>query len=185
MTRPRPKRIRLPLTALAAVLLTPWLCPGGDGASVWREPELVRRGENEYELSVPARDVMARTTERDESIPEETEEPLAPAPEWIGDCCYYPDGSYYHQDGVYWLADLKTHYVYAERCWHLANGGILTDTGVYFPPITAPAGLLGLPLRLAAVMTALAGGPPWDPGAPPEEPVREDEVTEARSSSDR
>ena len=105
------------------------------------------------------------------------------APVWIGDCCYYADGSYYHQDGVYWLADLKTHYVYAEGCWHLANGGILTDTGVYYPRIAAPDGLLGLPWRLAAVMTSLAGGPPQNPGKPPAEPVRE--VTEARSSSDR
>jgi len=105
------------------------------------------------------------------------------APVWIGDCCYYADGSYYHQDGVYWLADLKTHYVYAEGCWHLANGGILTDTGVYFPRIAAPDGLLGLPWRLAAVMTSLAGGPPQNPGKPPAEPVRE--VTEARSSSGR
>ena len=105
------------------------------------------------------------------------------APVWIGDCCYYADGSYYHQDGVYWLADLKTHYVYAEGCWHLANGGVLTDTGVYFPPMAAPDGLLGLPWRLAAVMTSLAGGPPQNPGKPPAEPVRE--VTEARSSSGR
>ena len=105
------------------------------------------------------------------------------APVWIGDCCYYADGSYYHQDGVYWLADLKTHYVYAEGCWHLANGGVLTDTGVYFPPMAAPDGLLGLPWRLAAVMTSLAGGPPWNPGKPPAEPVRE--LTGARSSSGR
>ena len=105
------------------------------------------------------------------------------APVWIGDCCYYADGSYYHQDGVYWLADLKTHYVYAEGCWHFANGGILTDTGVYFPPIAAPDGLLGLPWRLAAVMTSLAGGPPQNPGKPPAEPVRE--LTGARSSSGR
>ena len=105
------------------------------------------------------------------------------APVWIGDCCYYADGSYYHQDGVYWLADLKTHYVYAEGCWHLANGGILTDTGVYYPRIAAPDGLLGLPWRLAAVMTSLAGGPPQNPGKPPAEPVRE--LTGARSSSGR
>ena len=105
------------------------------------------------------------------------------APEWIGDCCYYADGSYYHQDGVYWLADLKTHYVYAEGCWHLANGGVLTDTGIYYPRMAAPDGLLGLPWRLAAVMTSLAGGPPQNPGKPPAEPVRE--VTEARSSSGR
>ena len=105
------------------------------------------------------------------------------APVWIGDCCYNADGSYYHQDGVYWLADLKTHYVYAEGCWHLANGGVLTDTGVYFPPMAAPDGLLGLPWRLAAVMTSLAGGPPQNPGKPPAEPVRE--LTGARSSSGR
>ena len=105
------------------------------------------------------------------------------APVWIGDCCYYADGSYYHQDGVYWLADLKTHYVYAEGCWLLANGGVLTDTGIYYPRMAAPDGLLGLPWRLAAVMTSLAGGPPQNPGKPPAEPVRE--VTEARSSSGR
>ena len=105
------------------------------------------------------------------------------APVWIGDCCYYADGSYYHQDGVYWLADLKTHYVYAEECWHLANGGILTGTGVYYPSIAAPDGILGVPWRLAAVVTALVAGPPNDPGEPPPKPPRV--VIEVRSSSDR
>ena len=47
--------------------------------------------------------------------------------------------------------------MYAEECWHLANGGILTDTGVYYPPIAAPDGLLGVPWRLAAVVTAPSG----------------------------
>ena len=164
--------------ALAA-LLAPCLC-GGDDAPVWREPVMIRRGENELQLLTPEQTAeLERKRRETEAVPPEKEVP----PVWIGDCCYYADGSYYHQDGVYWLADLKTHYVYAEGCWHLANGGILTDTGVYFPPMAAPDGLLGLPWRLAAVMTSLAAGPPRNPGKPPAEPVRE--VTEARSSSDR
>ena len=71
---------------------------------------------------------------------------------------------------MYWRADLKTHYVYAEECWHLANGGILTGTGVYFPPVVAPVGALGIPWRLAAVTAALIAGPPEDPGKPPAKP---------------
>ena len=95
-----------------------------------------------------------------------------------------PDGGYYHKDGVYWRPDMKTHFVYDEECWHLANGGILTGTGVYYPPITAPDGFLGFPWRLAAVTVALIAGPPQDPGTPPEKPpVRV--ITEVRSSSDR
>ena len=84
---------------------------------------------------------------------------------------------------MYWRPDLKTHYVYAEECWHLANGGILTGTGVYYPPMAAPDGLLGIPWRLAAVVTALVAGPPNDPGAPPPKPTRV--IIEVRSSSDR
>ena len=78
---------------------------------------------------------------------DEAEEEKAPEPDpgWIGDCYYYADGGYYHKDGVYWRADMKTHYVYEEECWHLANGGILTGTGVYFPPVVAPEGALGIP----------------------------------------
>ena len=93
-----------------------------------------------------------------------------PDPGWIGDCYYYADGGYYHKDGVYWRADMKTHYVYEEECWHLANGGILTGTGVYFPPVAAPSGALGIPWRLAAVTVALIAGPPEDPGKPPAKP---------------
>ena len=107
-----------------------------------------------------------------------------PDPGWIGDCYYYADGGYYHKDGVYWRADLKTHYVYEEECWHLANGGILTGTGVYFPPVAAPDGLIGIPWRLAAVVTALIAGPPQNPGTPPEKPAAR-VVIEVRSSSDR
>ena len=101
-----------------------------------------------------------------------TEKKKAPEPDpgWIGDCYYYADGGYYHKDGVYWRADLKTHYVYEEECWHLANGGILTGTGVYFPPVVAPEGALGIPWRLAAVTAALIAGPPEDPGKPPAKP---------------
>jgi hypothetical protein len=91
-------------------------------------------------------------------------------PGWIGDCYYYADGGYYHKDGVYWRADMKTHYVYAEECWHLANGGVLTGTGVYFPPVVAPDGALGIPWRLAAVTVSLIAGPPEDPGKPPAKP---------------
>ena len=97
------------------------------------------------------------------------------APVWIGDCCYYADGSYYHKDGVYWLADLKTHYVYAEECWYLANDGILTATGVYYPPMAAPDGIFGIPWRLAAVISSLVAGPPQNPGRPPDPPERESE----------
>lgn len=147
---------------------------------VWRDPVIVQEKEGGHRLLTAeeadkrAKREQARLDARKKSEPD---------PGWIGDCYYYADGGYYHKDGVYWLADLKTHYVYAEGCWHLANGGILTDTGVYFPPMAAPDGLLGLPWRLAAVMTSLAAGPPRNPGKPPEEPVRE--VTEARSSSGR
>ena len=94
----------------------------------------------------------------------------APDPGWIGDCYYFADGGYYHKDGVYWRADMKTHYVYEEECWHLANGGVLTDTGVYFPPVVAPEGALGIPWRLAAVTVSLIAGPPENPGKPPAKP---------------
>ena len=101
---------------------------------------------------------------------DEAEKAPEPDPGWIGDCYYYADGGYYHKDGVYWRADMKTHYVYGEECWHLANGGILTGTGVYFPPVAAPSGALGIPWRLAAVTVALVAGPPEDPGKPPAKP---------------
>ena len=178
MTRPRPKSPHVLRTAAVLALLAPWFCPGGDESPVWREPSIIRTGETEYELPTPEKEAELRRKREAADAPKPP-----PAPVWIGDCCYYADGSYYHQDGVYWLADLKTHYVYAEGCWHLANGGILTDTGVYYPRIAAPDGLLGLPWRLAAVMTSLAGGPPQNPGKPPAEPVRE--LTGARSSSGR
>ena len=104
------------------------------------------------------------------SAADEAEKALEPDPGWIGDCYYYADGGYYHKDGVYWRADMKTHYVYAEECWHLANGGVLTDTGVYFPPVVAPEGALGIPWRLAAVTVSLIAGPPENPGKPPAKP---------------
>jgi len=153
------RRLRL---AAAIALLVPVFCSGGDAAPVWSDPVMVRRGGNNLELLTPEKADKIREKKLEAAKP--------PPPIWIGDCCYYADGSYYHKDGSYWLPDLKTHYVYAEKCWHLANGGVLTDTGIYYPPVTAPAGLLGLPLRLAAVMTSLAGGAPIDPGTPPEEP---------------
>ena len=106
------------------------------------------------------------------SAADEAEKAKAPEPDpgWIGDCYYYADGGYYHKDGVYWCADMKTHYVYEEECWHLANGGVLTDTGVYFPPVVAPEGALGIPWRLAAVTVSLIAGPPENPGKPPAKP---------------
>lgn len=103
---------------------------------------------------------------------------------WIGDCYYYADGGYYHKDGVYWRPDMKTYYVYEEECWHLANGGVLTGTGVYFPPVAAPDGILGIPWRLAAVVTALIAGPPENPGKPPEKPPAR-VIIEVRPSSGR
>ena len=126
--------------------------------------------------------VTVTVTGRNE--PDEKGTAPEPDPGWIGDCYYYADGGYYHKDGVYWRADLKTHYVYEEECWHLANGGILTGTGVYFPPVVAPDGALGIPWRLAAVTAALIAGPPEDPGKPPAKPpVRV--IIEARPSSGR
>jgi len=101
--------------------------------------------------------------------------PVPADPGWIGDCYYYAEGGYYHQDGVYWCPDMKTHYVYAEGCWHLANDGILTAAGVYYPPMAAPDGIFGIPWRLAAVISSLVAGPPQDPGKPPEPPARETE----------
>ena len=101
--------------------------------------------------------------------------PVPVDPGWIGDCYYYAEGGYYHQDGVYWCPDLKTHYVYAEECWYLANDGILTATGVYYPPMAAPDGIFGIPWRLAAVISSLVAGPPQNPGRPPDPPERESE----------
>ena len=175
-----PTRSNLLNTLLAAALLTPFFCPADEaGKPVWDEPVMIRRGENDFELLTPEKSAEYWKKQR------ELEEAAKrkPDPGWIGDCYYYADGGYYHKDGVYWRPDLKTHYVYAEECWHLANGGILTGTGVYYPPIAAPDGLLGVPWRLAAVVTALVAGPPDDPGAPPPKPTTV--VIEVRSSSDR
>ena len=177
-----PTRSNLLKTLLAAALLVPFFGLADEAETpTWDEPVMIQRDNGDFELLTPEESVEYRKKRELEKSAAKAKK--KPDPVWIGDCCYYADGSYYHQDGVYWLADLKTHYVYAEGCWHLANGGILTDTGVYFPPMAAPDGLLGLPWRLAAVMTSLAAGPPRNPGKPPSEPVRE--VTEARSSSDR
>ena len=165
---------------LAAALLAPFFCPADDAEKTdWHDPVMIQRGDNDFELLTPEESVEYREKqkEREEAAKKK------PDPGWIGDCYYYADGGYYHKDGVYWRPDLKTHYVYAEECWHLANGGILTGTGVYYPSIAAPDGLLGVPWRLAAVVTALVAGPPDDPGAPPPKPTQV--VIEVRSSSDR
>jgi len=176
-TRPT-RSIRLK-TLLVAALLAPFACPADGEEPVWQDPVIVRQGEQEYELLTQeaADELHQKQREKAESAARK------PDPGWIGDCYYYADGGYYHKDGIYWRPDMKTHYVYEEGCWHLANGGILTETGVYYPVVAAPDGILGLPWRLAAVATALIAGPPQDPGTPPEKPVRV--VIEVRSSSGR
>jgi len=151
-TLPIPSKL-LKTLALAAPL-APFACAAADAEAVRKQPEK------------PV--VTVTVTGRNE--PAEKESAPEPDPGWIGDCYYYADGGYYHKDGVYWRADLKTHYVYEEECWHLANGGILTGTGVYFPPVVAPDGALGIPWRLAAVTSALVAGPPENPGKPPAKP---------------
>ena len=170
---------------LLAALLVPFACAADDDGPaepVWQDAVIVRQGGDGHRL------LTAEEADRQAKKQRETVEKKKPAPEpdpgWIGDCYYYADGGYYHKDGVYWRADLKTHYVYAEECWHLANGGILTGTGVYFPPVVAPEGALGIPWRLAAVTVALIAGPPENPGKPPAKPpVRV--IIEARPSSGR
>jgi len=153
-----------------------------DEEPVWRDPVVVEREGGGLELLTPEKAEERRKKQREKEAADEAVK-KKPDPGWIGDCYYYADGGYYHQDGIYWRADMKTHYVYAEKCWHLPNGGILTETGVYYPPIAAPDGLLGIPWRLAAVVTALIAGPPHPPGDPPQKPTRV--IIEVRSSSDR
>ena len=178
-----PTRRILLKTLLVAALLAPFFCPADEAEKTdWHEPVMVQRGDNDFELLPPEESVEHRKKQR-ELEKSAAKAKKKPDPGWIGDCYYYADGGYYHKDGVYWRPDLKTHYVYAEECWHLANGGILTGTGVYYPSITAPDGILGLPWRLAAVVTALVAGPPDDPGAPPPKPTQV--IIEVRSSSDR
>ena len=164
---------------LGTALSAPFFC-FPDEEPVWRDPVMVQQeGGEALKLLTPE--------EADEHLKKQEKKEAAgkqkPDPGWIGDCYYYADGGYYHKDGVYWCADLKTHYVYEEECWHLPNGGILTATGVYYPPIAAPDGFLGIPWRLAAVAVSLIAGPPHDPGMPPGKPTRV--VIEVRSSSDR
>ena len=170
-------------TLLAAALLAPFFGLADEAETpVWDEPVMIRRGDGDFELLTPEESAEYRKKQR-EREKSAAEAKKKPDPGWIGDCYYYADGGYYHKDGVYWRPDLKTHYVYAEECWHLPNGGILTGTGVYYPPMAAPDGLLGVPWRLAAVVTALVAGPPNDPGVPPPKPTQV--IIEVRSSSDR
>ena len=173
-------------TLVLAALLAPFACVAAEAEKgapepVWRDPVIVQEKEGGHRLLTAeeadkrAKREQARLDARKKSEPD---------PGWIGDCYYYADGGYYHKDGVYWKPDMKTCYVYEEECWRLANGGVLTGTGVYFPPIIAPDGILGIPWRLAAVTAALIAGPPEDPGTPPEKPpVRV--VIEPRPSSGR
>ena len=159
-------------TLLAAALLAPfaWAADEAEKGApepVWRDAVIVEQGEGGHRLlTAEEAEKQAKQQQKKAAAPKKTE----PDPGWIGDCYYYADGGYYHKDGVYWRADMKTHYVYEEECWHLANGGILTGTGVYFPPVVAPEGALGIPWRLAAVTSALVAGPPEDPGKPPAKP---------------
>ena len=175
-----PTRSNLLKTLLAAALLAPFFGLADEVETpVWDDPVMIQRANGDFELLTPEESVEYRKKQKER----EEAAQRKPDPGWIGDCYYYADGGYYHKDGVYWRPDLKTHYVYAEECWHLANGGILTGTGVYYPPMAAPDGLLGVPWRLAAVVTALVAGPPNNPGAPPARPTIV--VIEVRSSSDR
>ena len=172
-TRPTLKTILLVLTLpVSFVCFT-------DDEPVWRDPVMVQQenGKGLKLLTPEEAEKQLKQQEKESSGPRRK-----PDPGWIGDCYYYADGGYYHKDGIYWRADMKTHYVYEERCWHLPNGGILTETGVYYPPIAAPDGLLGIPWRLVAVASALIAGPPQNPGTPPQKPTRV--VIEVRSSSD-
>ena len=137
---------------------------------------------DEEESPVP-REQAAVQKEDDGAAVEAEKDAPEHDPGWIGDCYYYADGGCYNPDGIYWCPDLKTYYVYEEECWHLPNGGILTRSGVYFPPIASPDGYLGIPWRLAAVTVSLLAGPPWNPGIPPEKPTRI--IIEVRSSSGR
>ena len=168
----------MPGMLFLAALSVSFVCPAGEEEPAWQDAVIVRQGEREYELLTEEEAAERRKTPQ-EAAPSVRK----PDPGWIGDCYYYADGGYYHKDGVYWRPDMKTHYVYEEGCWHLANGGVLTETGVYYPVVAAPDGILGLPWRLAAVATALIAGSPLDPGTPPEKPVRV--ITEVRSSSGR
>lgn len=161
-------------TLLAAALLAPFACAADDAGNdapepVWRDAVIVEQGEGAHRL-LTEKEAEQQAQKKQKKAP--VKKPAAPEPDpgWIGDCYYYADGGYYHKDGVYWRADMKTHYVYEEECWHLANGGILTGTGIYFPPVAAPDGVLGIPWRLAAVTVALIAGPPENPGKPPEKP---------------
>ncbi len=163
-TLPIPSKL-LKTLALAA-LLAPFACAAAEGGA---EPAKTQPKKTSVTVS--------------RKSPSAKKKP-APDPGWIGDCYYFADGGYYHKDGVYWRADMKTHYVYEEECWHLANGGVLTDTGVYFPPVIAPEGALGIPWRLAAVTVSLIAGPPENPGRPPAKPSAR-VITEARPSSGR
>ena len=162
-----PIRSTLLKTLLAAAFAAPFLCAADEPeTSGWHDPVIVERDGGGLELLTPEKAGEHLKKQREEKAAANKK----PDPGWIGDCYYYADGGYYHKDGVYWRPDLKTHYVYAEECWHLANGGVLTDTGVYYPPMAAPDGYFGIPWRLAAVMTALIAGPPYDPGKPPAKP---------------
>ena len=178
------KRLGLSAFPVACFLLTAPVLRAADEAETtdWHEPVMVQRGDNDFELLSPEESAEYRKKQR-ELEKTAAEAKKKPDPGWIGDCYYYADGGYYHKDGVYWRPDMKTHYVYAEECWHLPNGGILTGTGVYYPPMAAPDGLLGVPWRLAAVVTALVAGPPNDPGEPPARPTTV--IIEARPSSGR
>lgn len=178
------KRLGLSAFPVACFLLTAPVLRAADEAEtpVWHDPVVVEREGGGLELLTPEKAEERRKKQREAEAAAEAAK-KKPDPGWIGDCYYYADGGYYHKDGVYWKPDLKTHYVYAEECWHLANDGILTGTGVYYPPMAAPDGYFGVPWRLAAVMTALIAGPPRNPGNPPARPTQV--ITEVRSSSDR
>ena len=167
-------------TLALAALLVPFACMADDVEKeapepVGRDAVIVQKEDGVAADEADPAPAQLEKTESDESKEAD--------PGWIGDCYYYADGGCYNPDGIYWRPDLKTYYVYDEECWHLPNGGILTRSGVYYPPIASPDGYLGIPWRLAAVTVSLLAGPPWNPGVPPEKPTRV--IIEVRSSSGR
>ena len=162
-------------TLALAALLAPFACAADEsetpaGKTENNSPETEDQGTDADQPPAPKKSAGLLKKKKEKVA---AKKPVPVDPGWIGDCYYYAEGGYYHQDGVYWCPDLKTHYVYAEGCWYLANDGILTATGVYYPPMAAPDGIFGIPWRLAAVISSLVAGPPQNPGRPPEPPARE------------
>ena len=87
-TFPIPSKLLETLALALAALLAPCFC-GGDDEPVWREPVVVRRGENDLQLLTPE-ETAELERKRQEAISRKKEVEIPPV--WIGDCCYYADG---------------------------------------------------------------------------------------------